>query len=141
MVSSSVIKNSRLLNPWALAVVAVAVGGLLWATFQREEVFHPDGREPDAVSANYAELLLAAHPDDDHLRIQLVDLLIRLGEYTKARQYLEAWPKPQPETQAYYRLELASLVAEKSNDLIAQQALVDRLNSVDYRKLPVPLLH
>lgn len=140
MVSSSVIKNSRLLNPWALAVVAVAVGGLLWATFQREEVFHPDGREPDAVSANYAELLLAAHPDDDHLRIQLVDLLIRLGEYTKARQYLEAWPKPQPETQAYYRLELASLVAEKSNDLIAQQALVDRLNSVDYRKLPVPLL-
>ena len=117
MASSSVTKNSRLLNPWALAVVAVAVGGLLWTTFQREEVFQPDGREPDAVSANYAELLLSAHPDDDHLRIQLVDLLIRLGEYTKARQHLEAWPKPQPETQAYYRIELDSLVAAKSNDL------------------------
>lgn len=97
MVSSSATKNSRLLNPWALAVVAVAVGGLLWATFQREEVFQPDGRQPDAVSANYAELLLTAHPDDDHLRLQLVDLLIRLGDYTKARQHLEAWPKPQPE--------------------------------------------
>ena len=47
----------------ALAVVAVAVGGLLWATFQREEVFQPDGREPDAVSANYAELLLTAHTE------------------------------------------------------------------------------
>ena len=71
MLSSSATKNSRLLNPWALAVVAVAVGGLLWATFQRESVFQPDGREPDAVSANYAELLLTAHPDDDHLRLQL----------------------------------------------------------------------
>ena len=140
MVSSSATKNSRLLNPWALAVVAVAVGGLLWATFQREEVFQPDGRQPDAVSANYAELLLTAHPDDDHLRLQLVDLLIRLGDYTKARKHLDAWPKPQPETQAYYRLELDALVVESSNDLIAQQALVERLGSFDYRKLPMPQL-
>ncbi|MDQ0651264.1 tetratricopeptide repeat protein [Pseudomonas cedrina] len=140
MVSSSATKNTRLLNPWALAVVAVAVGGLLWATFQREEVFQPDGRQPDAVSANYAELLLTAHPDDDHLRLQLVDLLIRLGDYTKARQHLEAWPKPQPETQAYYRLELDALVADSSNDLIAQRALAERLGSFDYRKLPMPQL-
>lgn len=140
MPSSSATKNSRLLNPWALAVVAVAVGGLLWATFQRESVFQPDGREPDAVSANYAELLLTAHPDDDHLRLQLVDLLIRLGDYAKARQHIEAWPKPQLDTQAYYRLELDALVATSSNDLIAQQALVERLESFDHRKLPVAQL-
>jgi hypothetical protein len=132
--------NKRLLNPWALAVVAVAVGGLLWATFQREETFQPDGREPDAVSANYAELLLAAHPNDDHLRLQLIDLLIRLGELDKARQHLEAWPTPQPETQAYYRVELDARAAAVSNDLIAQRALVERLGSFDHRKLPVPLL-
>lgn len=138
--NSSTTKNSRLLNPWALAVVAVAVGGLLWATFQREETFQPDGREPDAVSANYAELLLTAHPDDDHLRMQLVDLLIRLGDYTKARQHLEAWPKPEPDIQAYYRLELDALDAANSKDLIAQQALIERLKSFDHRKLPVPLL-
>ncbi|WP_025858573.1 tetratricopeptide repeat protein [Pseudomonas sp. CHM02] len=140
MVSSSATKNSRLLNPWALAVVAVAVGGLLWATFQRESVFQPDGREPDAVSANYAELLLTAHPDDDRLRLQLVDLLIRLGDYAKAREHIEAWPKPQLETQAYYRLELDALVAASGNDLIAQQALVERLESFDHRKLPVAQL-
>jgi len=140
MLSSSATKNSRLLNPWALAVVAVAVGGLLWATFQRESVFQPDGREPDAVSANYAELLLTAHPDDDHLRLQLVDLLIRLGDYTKAREHIEAWPTPQLETQAYYRLELDALVAASGNDLIAQQALVERLESFDHRKLPVAQL-
>ncbi|MGY2411825.1 tetratricopeptide repeat protein [Pseudomonas pergaminensis] len=140
MVSSSATKNSRLLNPWALAVVAVAVGGLLWATFQRESVFQPDGREPDAVSANYAELLLTAHPDDDRLRLQLVDLLIRLGDYAKAREHIEAWPTPQLETQAYYRLELDALVAASGNDLIAQQALVERLESFDHRKLPVAQL-
>lgn len=140
MVNSSATKSSRLLNPWALAVVAVAVGGLLWATFQREEVFQPDGREPDAVSANYAELLLTAHPDDDHLRLQLVDLLIRLGDYTKARQHVDAWPKPQPEIQAYYRLELDALIAASGNDLFAQHALVERLQSFDHRKLPVAQL-
>jgi len=138
--NSSATKSGRLLNPWALAVVAVAVGGLLWATFQREETFQPDGREPDAVSANYAELLLTAHPEDDHLRMQLVDLLIRLGDYTKARQHLEAWPKPLPDIQAYYRLELDALVAANGSDLIAQQALVERLKSFDHGKLPVPLL-
>ncbi|CAI8876369.1 polysaccharide biosynthesis protein PelB [Pseudomonas sp. IT-P100] len=138
--NSSVTKSGRLLNPWALAAVAVAVGGILWATFQREEVFQPDGREPDAVSANYAELLLAAHPSDDHLRLQLVDLLIRLGDYTKARQYLESWPDPAPEVQAYYRLELDTLVAVNSEDPAVRLALVERLNSLDHRKLSLPQL-
>lgn len=138
--SSSVSKSNRLLNPWALTVVAVAVGGILWATFQREEVFQPDGREPDAVSANYAELLLAAHPSDDHLRLQLVDLLIRLGDYTKARQYLESWPNPALEVQAYYRLALDALVAANSEDLAVLAALAARLNSFDHRKLSLPQL-
>jgi hypothetical protein len=140
MVSSSATKNNRLLNPWALAVVAVAVGGLLWATFQREEVFQPDGREPDAVSANYAELLLTAHPEDEHLRLQLIDLLIRLGDYAKARKYVENWPDPKVELQAYYRLELDALEAATGSDLITQQALVERLKSFDHRQLPLPQL-
>ena len=138
--NSSATKSSRLLNPWTLAVVAVAVGGILWLTFQREEVFQPDGREPDAVSANYAELLLSAHPDDDHLRLQLVDLLIRLGDYTKARQHLENWPTPMPELQAYYRLELDALEAAKAQDPVAQKTLIERLQSFDHRMLPLPQL-
>jgi len=140
MVSSSATKNNRLLNPWALAVVAVAVGGLLWATFQREEVFQPDGREPDAVSANYAELLLTAHPDDDHLRLQLIDLLIRLGDYAKARKHLENWPTPVAEVYAYYRLELDALEAATSEDATVRQALVERLKGFDHRKLSLPQL-
>ena len=121
-------------------MVAVAVGGLLGLTFQREEVFQPDGREPDAVSANYAELLLTAHPEDDRLRLQLIDLLIRLGDYTKARQHLENWPNRNRELQAYYRLELDALEAAKGSDLITQQALVERLKSFDHHLLPLPQL-
>jgi hypothetical protein len=138
--NSSATKSSRLLNPWTLAVVAVAVGGILWLTFQREEVFQPDGREPDAVSANYAELLLSAHPDDDHLRLQLVDLLIRLGDYTKARQHLESWPKPELGLQAYYRLELDALEMAKADDPVARKALIERLQSFDHSMLPLPQL-
>lgn len=140
MANSSATKNSRLLNPWALAVVAVTVGGLLWATFQREEVFQPDGGEPDAVSANYAELLLTAHPDNDHLRLQLIDLLIGLGDYTKARQHLEAWPAPVAPVQAYYRLELDALEAANSDDASVREALVARLQNFDHRRLSLPQL-
>ena len=141
MPNSSATKNSRLLNPWALSAIAVAVGTLLWATFQREEVFQPDGREPDAVSANYAELLLAAHPGDNHLRVQLIELLIRLGDYPKARQYLDNWPDPAADVQAYYLLELDALVASQhSDDPVVRLALVERLNSFDHRKLSLPQL-
>ena len=134
-------KYSRLLNPWALIAVAVAVSGLLWAAFQREEVFQPDGREPDAVSANYAELLLAAHPEDDRLRLQLVDLLIRLGDYPKARQHLEGWAAAQPQVQAFYRLKLDALAAVQSKDAVVQQDLLARLKNFDHRNLPLPHLH
>lgn len=140
MRNSSATKNSRLLNPWALAVVAVTVGGLLWATYQREEVFQPDGGEPDAVSANYAELLLTAHPDDDHLRLQLIDLLIGLGDYTKARQHLDAWPKPVAQVQAYYRLELDALEAADDQDTATRDALVKRLEDFDHRQLSLAQL-
>ena len=35
--------SARLLNPWALLLVAIAVGVLLWATFRNEEAFRPKG--------------------------------------------------------------------------------------------------
>lgn len=48
--------RARLLNPWALLFIALAVVLVLWLTFNSEEVFMPSGDgEPDAVSVNYAE--------------------------------------------------------------------------------------
>lgn len=81
MANSSATKaqRARLLNPWALLLVAIAVGVLLWATFRNEDAFRPKGGQPDEVSASYAEVLLAAHPENSELRSQLLDLLIQLG--------------------------------------------------------------
>ncbi|WP_256577064.1 tetratricopeptide repeat protein [Pseudomonas sp. Irchel s3b6] len=130
-------EDIRLLNPWVLAVVAGAVGGLLLLVFQREAVFHPDSRQPDAVSANYAALLLMARPDNDRLRLQLVDLLIQLGDTVKARRYLESWPRPVPALLDYYRLELDSLAVAGAHETLEQRA---RLEAIDRQSLPLAQL-
>lgn len=140
MRNSSATKTSRLLNPWILLVVAIAVVVLLWATFQNEDAFRPNGREPDEVSASYAEVLLAAHPDNDELRVQLLDLLIQLGDYQRAKKHLDEWPKPDPTLRDYYQLELDALALNASEDAAAQQALADRFKAFDYKKLPTPQL-
>ena len=93
--------QARLLNPWALLPVALGVALVLWLTFNSEEVFMPSGDgEPDAVSVNYAELLLQAHPENDALRLTLIDLLVKLGDFEQARSTrwnwtsLAPWPGP-----------------------------------------------
>ena len=71
-------KSVHLLKPWTLVLAALVVGGLLLLTYNGEDVFRPDGQQPDAVSANYAELLLKAHPEDASLRQELIRLLLSL---------------------------------------------------------------
>lgn len=111
MRDSSATKSVRLLKPWALILAAAAVGGLLLLTYHGEEVFLPDGQRPDAVSANYAELLLAAHPEDVGLRQELIQLLIDLSEYARARRHLLDWQQPDPLLAGYYQLEIDALTA------------------------------
>ncbi|MBP5117539.1 tetratricopeptide repeat protein [Pseudomonas protegens] len=132
--------SARLLNPWALLLVAIAVGVLLWATFRNEEAFRPKGGQPDEVSASYAEVLLAAHPENNELRTQLLDLLIQLGDYPKAEKHLAQWQRPDPALKAYYRLQLDALALNNSTDSAALQALAERFKAFDYKPLPSPQL-
>jgi len=138
MANSSATKaqRARLLNPWALLLVAIAVGVLLWATFRNEDAFRPKGGQPDEVSASYAEVLLAAHPENSELRSQLLDLLIQLGDYSKAEKHLAEWPHADPTLKAYYRLQLDALALNNSTDSAALQALAERFKAFDYRPLP-----
>lgn len=96
----------QLVKPWTLALIAVAIGGLLVLTYTGEDMLLPENREPDAVSANYAELLLEASPQDDELRLELIELLIRLGDHARADRHLRAWPNPDPVQAGYYRLKI-----------------------------------
>ncbi|QZI67914.1 tetratricopeptide repeat protein [Pseudomonas protegens] len=132
--------RARLLNPWALLVVAIVVGILLWATYRNEDAFRPKGGQPDEVSASYAEVLLAAHPDNNELRTQLLDLLIQLGDYPRAEKHLAQWPQPDPTLKAYYRLQLDALALNNSTDSAALQALAERFKTFDYKTLPTPQL-
>ncbi|MGY2221255.1 tetratricopeptide repeat protein [Pseudomonas gingeri] len=138
--SATKAKSARLLNPWALLLVAIAVGVLLWATFRNEDAFRPKGGQPDEVSASYAEVLLAAHPENSELRTQLLDLLIQLGDYPRAEKHLLDWPQADPTLKNYYRLQLDALALNNSTDSAALQALAARFKAFDYKPLPTPQL-
>ncbi|HDZ57381.1 MAG TPA: tetratricopeptide repeat protein [Pseudomonas xinjiangensis] len=116
MRNSSASKPVSLLRPWTLALSTAAMGGLLVLTYNSEEVFLPDGQRPDAVSANYAELLLSARPGDVTLRLELVELLVELAQYDRARLHLLNWPEPDPLLAEYYRLTIDGLVALHAGD-------------------------
>ena len=104
--------KARLLNPWALLPVALGVALVLWLTFNSEEVFMPSGDgEPDAVSVNYAELLLQAHPENDALRLTLIDLLVKLGDFEQARHHLALLRGKDRLATPFYEVELDILGA------------------------------
>ncbi|MFO6128976.1 tetratricopeptide repeat protein, partial [Pseudomonas aeruginosa] len=131
--------RARLLNPWALLFIALAVVLVLWLTFNSEEVFMPSGDgEPDAVSVNYAELLLKAHPENDALRLTLIDLLIKLGDFERARHHLAGLRGKDRLAAPFYETELDILTAlAKPEGLDEAQtlALVERLRKIDHASL------
>lgn len=136
MRDSSATKSVRLLNPWTLLLAAGAVAALLFLTYHGEEVFQPDGQRPDAVSANYAELLLAAHPDDVELRQELIQLLIDLNEYSRARRHLLDWQRPDELMAGYFELEIDALTALYGGTEEMLQAARQRMLAFDRSRLP-----
>lgn len=106
----------RLIRPWTLAFSAVAIGGVLVLTYNSEDVFLPDGQRADDVSASYAEVLLASRPEDDELRLDLIQLLIDLGQFSRARRHLLGWERPDLVQMEYYRLTIDALSALHRND-------------------------
>ncbi|HKS13336.1 MAG TPA: tetratricopeptide repeat protein, partial [Pseudomonas sp.] len=139
MPSSSATDNPRLLNHWALLVVAMVAGVVLWATLQKEEVFAPNGQGADEVSAGYAEVLLGAYPHNQTLRTQLLDLLLQLGDFERAQQHLDSWPNPDRNLQAFYQLAHdAGLLssADETSGRVHAEDLAARLRALDYSALP-----
>ena len=111
MPNSPAVKTRRLLSPWTLLLVALLVGGLLVLVYKGEDAFLPDGKQPDAVSINYSELLLEAHPQDQVLRLSLIEQLIALGDYPRARSHLLKLSPAGVDSLPFYRAELDALQA------------------------------
>ena len=138
MRNSSASKSVRLVSPWTLAFSAVAIGGVLVLTYNSEDVFLPDEQErADDVSASYAEVLLASRPEDDELRIDLVQLLVDLGQYSRARRHLLGWVDPDIVQMEYYRLQIDALSALHGNDPSRLEPARAQLMAFDHRQLPV----
>ena len=116
MRSSPADKPIRLVQPWTLLAIAAGIGGVLVLTYTGDEMLLPQGRTPDAVSASYAELLLAASPGDNARRVELIELLTYLGEYERARLHLQQWPEPDPHEAGYLALHIDISQALSSKD-------------------------
>lgn len=113
---SSATKPVRLLRFRTLALAAVAVLVVLVLVLAKEEAFLPDGRGADAVSASYAELMLAHNPEATQLRQELVQLLIDLGQYDRARFHLLGWQSTEPLLADFFRLVIDAQTALQADD-------------------------
>jgi hypothetical protein len=138
MVNLSVTENSektRLLNPWMIVLIALIVTALLALSYKSEEVFLPaEDEQPDAVAIGYTELLLKAHPEDDRLRLRLIDQLVQIGDLRRAREYLEQLQGRVPAVASFYVAVLDILGAQANPDGIdeAKRAqLIEQLRGLD----------
>lgn len=134
MPNSLAVKSRRLLSPWTLLLVALLIGGLLVLVYKGEDVFLPDDKQPDAVSINYSELLLEAHPQDQALRLTLIEQLIALGDYPRARSHLLLLSPEGVANLAFYQAELDALQAladPTGIDSSLKRELIERFAQVD----------
>ncbi|HCP54115.1 MULTISPECIES: tetratricopeptide repeat protein [Pseudomonas] len=111
MRNSPVANKTRLLSPWILLLIVVVVGALLVVSFSGKDAFLPDDGKPDAVSVNYAELLLKADPTNQALREKLIGQLIELGNYDAARRHIQELPQSSDGLKDFLALELDTLQA------------------------------
>lgn len=138
MRSSPVVKKTRLLSPWILLLIAVLVGALLVVSFSGKETFLPDDGKPDAVSVNYAELLLKADPENQELREKLIGQLIELGSYDAARLHINELPAASPDLKAFFELELdtlENLAKVEGVDAATKAALAARIEALPRKTL------
>lgn len=126
--------KTRLLDSWVIVLVALIVVALLVLSHKSEEVFLPsEDEQSDAVAIGYTELLLKAHPEDDRLRLRLVDQLIQIGNLQRAREYLQPLLGRAP-VAPYYAAVLDILAAQADPDGIddaARARLVEQLRGLD----------
>jgi len=109
---SSADKREVLVRPIALAVAILAVLAVMALLLPRNSLVSSleNIGAPDALSVAYLQTLLRAEPDNDAIRLLLVDHLAATGKIEEARQQLQA-VKPgtviPPEKMAYLTVKIA----------------------------------
>ena len=137
---SSATKPVRLLRLRSLALAAIAVLVVLVLVLSKEEAFLPNGHDADPVSASYAELMLAHSPEATQLRQELVQLLIDLGQFDRARFHLLGWQATEPLLADFFRLVIDAQTALQSDEDIRIRAVQNQLPAFERSSLPVSRL-
>tara|TARA_R110000751_G_scaffold68768_1_gene139881 strand:+ start:302 stop:3853 length:3552 start_codon:yes stop_codon:yes gene_type:complete len=137
MPSSPATESIPLLRPWAFGLGCAVVSLVLVLSYQHKDAFLPNGKRPDAISVNYAELLLAADPANYELRAELVEMLIKLGRFYDALTHLKAWQGGDPLVKNYYNLLLDGKVAIIREDPADVALARERLQALDYEPLSI----
>lgn len=137
-------RRTRLISPWAIPVVAGVAVVLLLLTYRQEDFFAPaDGGKVDAVSISYTELLLRTRPQDDALRLKLIDQLLQVGDLPRAGFHLGRLYAPNEPRALFLAAELGLRNAIADPDGMGQerkQRLTRELARVDLAGLDAPLL-
>lgn len=137
MQNSSANNNARLIAPGTVFVVIVAVVILLLVLHSNEQDFTPESDKPDQISANYSEILLQQHPENDELRLQLIDLYLGLADFAKAHQHWQLLQQQTAEVMAFYQFKIDAQQALGLAQTEQYRALRLRLNELDYQSLAV----
>lgn len=133
--SSANKKNARLVAPGTALVAIVAVAVLLLLLHREEKVFEPDANQPDEISANYSELLLQQAPENDSLRLQLIDLYLGLADFAQAREHWKQLKNQSPAVVAFYQFKINAQEALGLAQQVRYPQLHNKLTSLDYKNL------
>jgi hypothetical protein len=106
--SSADERRPHLLNGWGLSLIGLLIVIVLGLVFPRQSVLTlPEGGKADGVSIAYAELLLKSNPDNQNLRLQLIEQLVAVGNLDRAEFHLGNMTGGELEAQAdFLRLEV-----------------------------------
>ena len=131
----SVNKNTRLVRPITIVMTLGAILTLLFFLHSNDQVFAPDTQQPDAVSAQYTELILQQKPDNDALRLSLIDLYLSLAQFAQAQRHIQLLHNVEPDLLAFYQFKTDAQHALGLSEEHAYPGLRTDLSQLNFAEL------
>lgn len=128
-------KKSRLIAPSAVVVGLGAIAALLFVLQSNDQSFAPDAAHPDEISAHYNELLLQQAPDNDTLRLNLIDLYLGLAQFDQAQHHLQLLQNVNADVKEYYQFKIDALKALGLGESTQYSLLRERLPQLSRESL------
>lgn len=130
-------KKTRLIAPSTALFVLIAVVALLFFLRSSDQIFTPEAGRPDQISASYTELLLQRAPENDKLRLSLIDLYLELAQFDRAQKHWHLLHNIDTHLKDYYQFKINSKKALGLSLEAQYPELVERVAELHYADLNV----